>query len=80
MPEASVSHRYWVRHAVGAWLELLIYAVRRRRFGLFAKCLLAQTAYLFTVQLLWRWKPIATLWSCVLPYLLSSLALMFGNW
>ncbi len=65
---------------MGAWLELLVYAVRRRRFMLFAKCLLSQSAYLLAVRLLWMWRPIATLWAFVMPYFLSSLALMFGNW
>lgn len=72
--------RYWIRHAIGAWVELLVYAVHRRRFLLFAKCLFSETAYILAVYLLWQWRPVATLWTLVLPYLLSSLALMFGNW
>ncbi|BDA41658.1 hypothetical protein COCOBI_02-4390 [Coccomyxa sp. Obi] len=72
--------RYWFRHAVGAWVELLVYALWRRRFVLLGECLCTETAYILAVYMLWQWRPVATLWTMVLPYFLSSLALMFGNW
>lgn len=72
--------RYWFRHAVGAWVELLVYALRRRRFLLLGECLCMESAYILAVYMLWQWRPVATLWTLVLPYCLSSLALMFGNW
>lgn len=72
--------RYWFRHAVGAWVELLAYALWRRRFVFLGECLCTETAYILAVYMLWQWRPVATLWTLVLPYFLSSLALMFGNW
>ena len=72
--------RYWLRHGVGAWVELLVYALRRRRYRLFAESLLAEGLYLGALRALWLWRPAATLWVFLIPYAITSLALMFGNW
>ena len=69
-----------MRHAFAAWLELLFYALRKRRLSLLAKSAAAESAYVITVYILWQWKPIQTLWALILPYAVTSLALMFGNW
>ncbi len=69
-----------MRHASAAWLELLFYALRKRRLGLLARSAAAESAYFIFVCLLWRWKPVQTLWAFILPYIITSAALMFGNW
>ena len=63
-----------------AWVEVPLYACRRRRWALLGQCLATEGAYLAAACLLWRWNAVATLWVLALPYLVSSLALMFGNW
>ena len=57
-----------------------LYALRRRRWALAARCIAAEAGYLGAVAALWRARPIATLWALVLPYFATSLVLMFGNW
>jgi len=37
-------------------------------------------AYWACIALLWQRNAVATLYTLVLPYFLSSLLLMFGNW
>ena len=79
-PEQPACTRYWARHACAAWLEVPWYACRRRQWPLLGQCLATEGAYLLVAALLWRCNAVATLWVLVLPYLLSSLGLMFGNW
>jgi hypothetical protein len=38
------------------------------------------TIYWVVMGLLWRRNPVATLYTLMLPYLITSFALMFGNW
>ena len=40
----------------------------------------AETLYFGIVYMLWRWQPVQTLWVFILPYIITSAALMFGNW
>ena len=61
-------------------MELLAYALRRRQYRALARCALAETLLLGTVRMLWLWRPAATLWTFLIPYMVTSLALMFGNW
>ena len=32
------------------------------------------------VYAMYQWKPVATMWLFTIPYVLSTLAMMFGNW
>jgi len=43
-------------------------------------CGLVEVAYLGGLALLWRVNWVATLWVFVLPFVVSSFALMIGNW
>ncbi|KAK9810976.1 hypothetical protein WJX73_002930 [Symbiochloris irregularis] len=72
--------RYWARHAFAAWLEVPLYALHTQRYGLLAECLATESAYFIAAALSWRLRQTATLWVFVIPYLVTSLALMFGNW
>ena len=47
---------------------------------LVVSCTLAEVAYLGGMALLWRANWVATLWVLVLPFVISSFALMIGNW
>ncbi len=72
--------RYWLRHGVAIWVELPLYALRKRRYGAAGRCLLAEAAYCAATAALWRVNNVATTWVFLLPFLISSFALMFGNW
>ncbi len=72
--------RYWFRHAALAWVELPIYAVSCRRYKLAAQVVAAEVLYGLYVYAMYQWKPVATLWLFTIPYVLSTLAMMFGNW
>ncbi|KAL4425429.1 hypothetical protein ABPG75_009445 [Micractinium tetrahymenae] len=72
--------RYWLRFALAAWLEVPLRCARYRRWGLLAASMAAEAAYFAMGAAAWRANPRAALWVLVLPYWLSSLALMFGNW
>ncbi len=74
------ARRYWLRHTAGGLLEVPQYALRKRRWALAARCVASECAYLGTALALWRARPTASLWALLVPYLATSLALMFGNW
>ncbi len=78
MPRALF--RYWLRFAVGIGVELPLYAARRRRLGLALRCLVSWAAYIAAVGAALRLRPVAALWTLLVPYLLSSCLLMLGNW
>lgn len=60
--------------------ELPWYAVRRQRYS-DAGCALASLAVFLTVfGALWVRCWVAAFYTLLLPFMLSSLALMFGNW
>lgn len=79
-PFECILCRYWFRHAALAWVELPIYAVSCRRYKLAAQVLAAEILYGAYVYAMYQWKPVATLWLFTIPYVLSTLAMMFGNW
>lgn len=78
----SVRHfvQYWLRFALGAWLELPLLAVRARRHGAALRCVAGLAAHVALYAAAARVNPVAALWLLPAPYALSSLLLMFGNW
>eukprot|EP00884_Botryococcus_braunii_P009755 jgi/Botrbrau1/18781/Bobra.0386s0098.2 len=72
--------RYWLRHVVAGMLEVPIYALYRQRYEMAAQCFAMEILYLSLLRLFWILNPVATFWAFVLPFLTTSLALMFGNW
>ena len=58
----------------------MAYALRRRQYKALVRCLLAELLLFGVLRILWLWRPAATLWVFVIPYMVTSLALMFGNW
>ncbi len=73
-------YRYWFRHAALAWVELPIYALSCKRYTLTAQVMGAEILYGAFICGMYQWKPVATLWLFMIPYVLSTLAMMFGNW
>ena len=53
--------------------------LRYRRWGLLTASMAAEAAWFGGCAAAWRANPRAALWVLLLPYLLSSLALMFGK-
>ncbi|KAL3145753.1 hypothetical protein ABBQ38_015132 [Trebouxia sp. C0009 RCD-2024] len=71
---------YWVRYLVGIWLELPLYAMKARRWGMAGQCLSMELLYFALVTALWHLNTAATVWTLVVPLVITSFALMFGNW
>jgi hypothetical protein len=63
-----------------ASLELPLYAARRGRSREAATCAVSMACYWAGTALLARRCWVATLYTLLLPFVVSSLALMFGNW
>lgn len=73
-------NRYWLRHVVAGLIEVPVYAMYRQRYELAVQCIVTEALYLSLLRLLWVLNPVATFWVFLLPFLTTSLALMFGNW
>ena len=72
--------RYWAKHTFGAWFHVPLYAYRKGRRDLLLECLAGELLYLLALALI-SWKnPVAAIWLLLLPFLLTSVAIMFGNW
>eukprot|EP00879_Flechtneria_rotunda_P006238 GHRR01006557.1.p1 GENE.GHRR01006557.1~~GHRR01006557.1.p1 ORF type:complete len:253 (+),score=90.81 GHRR01006557.1:1174-1932(+) len=71
---------YWLRFLFLAWLELPVYAIRRQRYKEAVTAAGSMAAGWLVMLVLWKRCAVATFYTLLLPYLVSSLALMFGNW
>jgi fatty acid desaturase len=72
---------YWARHAVLGPIEVPLVAAVNKKWNLLAACLVTEVSYVTAVVYLYYYiAPIATLWVFILPYIVSSFGLMFGNW
>ena len=71
---------YWLRFLLAVWVELPAYAFMRARYRLAARCVASTAVTALAYSALAAWNPVGTLWVLVLPLLLGSLLLMFGNW
>ncbi|EFJ49187.1 hypothetical protein VOLCADRAFT_120780 [Volvox carteri f. nagariensis] len=72
--------RYWVRFWLCTWFELPAYAAWKGRHGQANVCAASAVVYWIALAGLWRLNSVATLWSLVVPFFVSTFALMFGNW
>jgi hypothetical protein len=70
---------YWLRFALGGWVETPLRCVRYGRWRLLAASVAAEAAYFGCAAAAWKLNPRATLWVLLLPYAISTLALMFGK-
>jgi fatty acid desaturase len=71
---------YWLRFTVGSCVELPMYAWRQKRYSMAAQCALGFAGTFAVYSFTARINSVAALWIFVVPYFVSSLALMFGNW
>lgn len=56
---------------LAAWVEFICCHFR---------CLIAESAYCAAMLALWRHNRVATTWVFLVPHVVTSFALMFGNW
>ena len=72
--------RYWLRFLLAIWVELPLYALRRKRYAVLRESLAVICVYALAVSCLWRINSTATIWAVLVPYVVTSFALMIGNW
>jgi hypothetical protein len=70
---------YYLRFALGGWIEVPLRCLQYGRRGLLAGSLIAEGASFYVTAAAWQLNPRATLWVLLLPYFITSLALMFGK-
>lgn len=71
---------YWVRYLAGIWLELPLYAIKAGRWGMVCQCLTMEALYIALVVALCYLNTAATVWTLIVPLVITSFALMLGNW
>lgn len=71
---------YWFRFVFAIWIQLPYYAFSRKRYSLLTQNVFTSTLFFIGLYFLYQWKPVATTWVFIVPFFLSSFALMFGNW
>merc|ERR1719231_1553029 len=72
---------YLLRYMFAAWVELSVYAVKRGRYKLACYAVCCSLGYIGGVWYLWNFvNATATKWVFMIPMLITSFALMFGNW
>ena len=57
-----------------------LYAYKKKRMELFWECLVGEALYLGLVGLAVWATPVTAIWVLIVPFFITSLALMFGNW
>ena len=65
---------------VGTWVELPLYAATRGRPEWTARAAAGGLGYWLMIGALFRVNAVAATWTLLLPFLVSSFCLMFGNW
>lgn len=71
---------YWVRYLAGIWVELPLYAIKAGRWGMVCQCVTMEALYIALVVALCHLNTAATVWTLILPLVITSFALMLGNW
>lgn len=71
---------YWLRHALCSLVELPLYCIRRQRWDLLGKLVLGGVLWITVVTAMYGVAPVQTKWILIIPYLVTSFLLMFGNW
>jgi len=78
----SVLHflMYWARHTFAVHLELPYYAIKTQRYDVAVQAAFSDVFWFAMVYYLYCINPTATTYTFILPYFISSFAMMFGNW
>jgi len=71
---------YWFRYVSAIWIQLPYYAWKRQRYDLSLHTVAWCSAYIVSVSTLYQFAPGATLFVFILPFIIVSFLLMFGNW
>jgi len=78
----SVLHfiHYLFKYMIGAWIELPYYAFKRGRYSHGLQVMTSAVLYFAMLNFLYTHKPVQTTWIFIVPFFVTSLALMLGNW
>jgi len=72
--------QYLFKYMVGGWFVLPIYAAKKKLWSLLGEVLAVEAVYLVLVYSLYQHNHVATTWVFIVPFCITSFALMFGNW
>lgn len=78
----SVVHylHYWMRFSLLIWIELPLYAIKKNRTKTLVRLVACLCLYWISVYALYNKFAAATTWTFLLPFVVSSFLLTFGNW
>lgn len=71
---------YWGRFVFAIHFELPYYAFKRNRMQMAVGCFVAEAIWFTSMYVLGRINFTAALFTLILPFVITSFALMFGNW
>jgi len=71
---------YWLKFYTTTYFYLPYYAMKRGMYTLAMQGILGSVAYFFTLHMSYQRNPAATIYVLLLPNIITSFALMFGNW
>ncbi len=69
-----------MRFTFAIWFELPYYALAKQRYSLFSQCAIISSTTLFLHYYMYQMNPTGAYWVFVFPFMVTSFALMFGNW
>lgn len=72
--------QYWSRYVFAIWFQLPYYAYKRGRYELVARSMFNMVTFMTLITVSYRYNPTAATWVFIVPFLVSSFAMMFGNW
>lgn len=71
---------YWARFCFGIHFELPFYAFKAKRYQMAAETLVAHVSWLSVIWMLYKVDARATTYVLIVPFFVTSVMLMFGNW
>jgi len=71
---------YWAKFFFAVHFELPYYAFRKQRYEMFATAIVCHCFWTGSTYFLHQINSTATFYTAMLPFVLTSFALMFGNW
>merc|ERR1712086_705864 len=71
---------YWGKFFFCIHFELPYYAFKSRRYDMFAQNIICHSLWIGAIYYLYGINPTATLFTAILPFCVTSVLLMWGNW
>jgi len=71
---------YWGKFFFCIHFELPYYAFKSRRYDMFAQNVICHSLWIGAIYYLYGINPTATLFTAILPFCVTSVLLMWGNW